>query len=215
MPGLRLQGEISLDGSGWTRGLNQAKNEANSFASNSLGGIKNAIAGAFTVGAVVSFSKHVIDTASHINDLSARLGVSTDYLQEMQFVMKANGGTVDDLTAAFEKLGAARADALSGNQDKLAAFQSFGISAQKLQNTSAQEMLDTIAAQFKKFGRSDALVSAFKDLGGKGAGALVPAFIDGLEDGRQKAREAGAVIDRKSTRLNSSHTDISRMPSSA
>ena len=27
--------------------------------------------------------------------------------------------------------------------------------------------------------------------------------------------KAGAVVDRKSTRLNSSHTDISRMPSSA
>ena len=29
------------------------------------------------------------------------------------------------------------------------------------------------------------------------------------------AREKGVAIDRKSTRLNSSHTDISRMPSSA
>ena len=29
------------------------------------------------------------------------------------------------------------------------------------------------------------------------------------------AKESGADADRKSTRLNSSHTDISRMPSSA
>ena len=32
---------------------------------------------------------------------------------------------------------------------------------------------------------------------------------------RQLARATGTELDRKSTRLNSSHTDISRMPSSA
>ena len=196
MPGLKLIGEIALDGSGWKRGMDKAKADANAFSSG-LGGIKNAIAGAFTLGAIVSFSKHVIETASHINDLSARLGVSTDYLQEMQFVMKANGGTVDDLTSAFEKLATARADALSGNAGKLESFQKFGISAQKLQSINAQEMLDTIAEQFKKFGRSDALISAFRDLGGKGAGVLVPAFVEGLESGRQKARDAGAVMSEE------------------
>ena len=33
--------------------------------------------------------------------------------------------------------------------------------------------------------------------------------------GRGKAREVPAAIDRKSTRLNSSHSSVSRMPSSA
>ena len=39
-----------------------------------------------------------------------------------------------------------------------------------------------------------------------------------LEGGNEKNPEYGAALDaldRKSTRLNSSHTDISRMPSSA
>ena len=38
-------------------------------------------------------------------------------------------------------------------------------------------------------------------------------FLDYVEKGRVKVREIDQ--DRKSTRLNSSHTDISRMPSSA
>ena len=41
---------------------------------------------------------------------------------------------------------------------------------------------------------------------------------DGLELTRQikeKDKETVVILDRKSTRLNSSHTDISRMPSSA
>ena len=36
--------------------------------------------------------------------------------------------------------------------------------------------------------------------------------VDAIEDGDELEHEA---LDRKSTRLNSSHTDISRMPSSA
>ena len=38
---------------------------------------------------------------------------------------------------------------------------------------------------------------------------------DALRDLKPDRRTAIAVLDRKSTRLNSSHTDISRMPSSA
>ena len=35
------------------------------------------------------------------------------------------------------------------------------------------------------------------------------------EKGEQEARRAGDLLDRKSTRLNSSHSSVSRMPSSA
>ena len=48
-----------------------------------------------------------------------------------------------------------------------------------------------------------------KGLDGFGYGEMVR-----VQDGQGGSRY-GRVLDRKSTRLNSSHTDISRMPSSA
>ena len=39
--------------------------------------------------------------------------------------------------------------------------------------------------------------------------------IDTLANHLVREKSDGALLDRKSTRLNSSHTDISRMPSSA
>ena len=43
---------------------------------------------------------------------------------------------------------------------------------------------------------------------------FVPVLLDQLEDYEEQFL-SGHIRDRKSTRLNSSHTDISRMPSSA
>lgn len=191
---LKLVGEISLDGSGFSRGLQKAGQEANKFAGSSLGGIKSAIAGAFSVGAITALTQKTIEYAGHINDLADRLGVTTDYLQEMQFVAKQNGASVDELTASFEKLGAARLAALGGDVKAQQNFATLGVTMGDLQTKGTAGIMDTIAAQFKAFGNNDALKTAFKEIGGKGAGALVPSFIDGLQEGRAKAREAGAVI---------------------
>jgi len=195
---LKLVGEISLDGSGWKRGLDRAGMEAGNFSKSALGGIKGAIAGAFSVGAISALAKKTVEYAGHINDLADRLGVTTDYLQEMQFVTKQNGGSVDDLTATFEKLGAARVEALSGNLVAQQSFKTLGISDKDLKTKGTSDLMDTIADKFKQFGNSDALKTAFKTLGGKGAGVLVPSFIDGIKEGRKAAQDAGAVIKEDS-----------------
>ena len=184
--GLKLMAEIGLDGSGVQRGLNTVRQSVSNIAAT--------IGAAFSVGAVTALAKKTIEFAGHITDLSARLGVSTSYLQEMQYVMKQNGGSVDDLTTAFEKMGAARVAALQGDADAQANFAKFGISKENLKTMATQDIMDAIAGKFKEFGRNDVLVSAFKEMGGKAAGALIPSFVDGLEEGRKSARDAGAVI---------------------
>ena len=67
------------------------------------------------------------------------------------------------------------------------------------------------------FNEKEAIVAEVAEIASS-AFSVVVAEYAGLEsvdmdDLRAKSREGG--VDRKSTRLNSSHTDISRMPSSA
>jgi len=186
--GLKLMAEMGLDGSGINRGINSIRQNISNLAAT--------IGAAFSVGAVTALAKKTIEFAGHITDLSARLGVTTDYLQEMQFVMKQNGGSVDDLTSAFEKLGEARIAALSGDEKMAANFAKFGIGIDRLKSSSSQDLMDAIAGQFKTLGNNDEIKTAFKEIGGKAAGALVPAFVDGLEDGRASARKAGAVASQ-------------------
>ena len=109
--GLNLKAAVTLDGTGFSRGIRGLE----ATASSAFSGLKGMIAGAFSVGAITGLAKKTVEYAGKISDLADRLGVTTDYLQEMQYVTKQNGASVDDLTATFEKLGAARLKALSGD----------------------------------------------------------------------------------------------------
>ena len=61
------------------------------------------------------------------------------------------------------------------------------------------------------------LGGASNDAAAAAAGAATPATDAATQavDHVEKGKKAAGHADRKSTRLNSSHTDISRMPSSA
>jgi hypothetical protein len=191
---LKLEGQLSLDGSGWQRGLNQAGAAANHFASDQLGELKGKIAAAFSIGAIEEISRATIEYAGKINDLSDRLGVSTDYLQQMDYLLKQNGSSAEDLAGVFERISAARADALSGKADAISNFQKLGITQQQIASEAPEKILDAIGKQFKTLGNSPQLTAAFREIGGRGAGVLIPSFMEGLEEGRANAVAAGAVI---------------------
>lgn len=191
---LRLEGQLSLDGSGWQRGLDAAGKATTSFANNTLGGLKGQIAAAFSVGAIASISKATIAYAGHVSDMADRLGVSTDYLQQMDYLLKQNGSSADDLAGVFERMAQARADAMGGNVGAIQNFQQLGISQSQIAQSSPQQLLDSISKQFQRLGNSPELTAAFKQIGGRGAGVLIPSFMEGLEQGRAAAVAAGAVI---------------------
>ncbi len=188
---------LKLDGSGFQQGLTSAKHSVKQFGEQAFGGLKEEIFAAFTAGAIIEMSKKTIEWAGHVQDLSDRLGVSVEYLQQMQYVAKRSGSSVDTLAGFFEKLAINRQEALAGNQDsakKLASFEKLGVSAQTLSSTGTQGLTDIIADAFKNGGSSEALIGALRDVGGRGAGELIASFTHGLAEGRQAAVDAGAVM---------------------
>lgn len=191
---LRLEGQLSLDGSGWQRGLNNVKTATSGFVNNTLGGLKGQIAAAFSVGAIAGLSKKTIEFAGQISDMADRLGVSTDYLQQMDYHLKQNGSSASDLASVFERLAAARSDAMSGNQTAIGNFQSLGITQDQIASSAPEQILDAISRQFQTMGNSPELTAAFRQIGGRGASVLIPSFMEGLEQGRKNAVAAGAVI---------------------
>lgn len=134
MPGLRLQGEISLDGSGWNKGLNDVNKSTSGFVT-AISSLKGKIAAAFSVGAIVAFGKSVNSYAMEINHLSEQFHLSTE---EAQRLMKAAGRIgVDAEMAATSifRLADARRKAAEGDIDKREMFEKYGIQLKDLMNS--------------------------------------------------------------------------------
>lgn len=188
---------LKLDGSGFQQGLTSAKQAVGRFGQQAFGGLKEEIFAAFTVGALVEMSKKTIEWAGHVQNLSDRLGVSVEYLQQMQYVAKRSGSGVDTLAGFFEKLAANRVKALEGTEESpkmISAFGKLGVSPESLSTNGVQGLTDMIGKAFQSSKSPEMLIGALREVGGKGAGELIAAFTSGLEEGRQAAVSAGAVM---------------------
>lgn len=191
--GLDLKARVSLDGSGWETGLNKLQSSVSGFAS----GIKNIVAGAFTVGAIADLSKRTLNYAGQLNDLSTRLGVSTDFLQEFAYMAKQTGTDLEDLTKIMEKFNESRNIALGGGdegQKMLDKFKVFGLTKNDLKHTRNEDSISNkIAPAFERGDPQGALGAAWKVIGGKSAGKLIAGFQEGFAQAREMARAHGRI----------------------
>ncbi len=153
---------------------------------------------AFSIGAITELTRKTLDYAGKINDLSDRLSVSTDFLQEFSYVAKQNGTDLEKLTKIIESLNVARDKALSGGPESakmLAQFKALGVSPAALKHSRIEDLITgPIADAFSKGDAQGKLGAAWKELGGKGAGELTASFVDGLKEGMEKARLAGNIM---------------------
>ena len=83
----------------------------------------------------------------------------------------------------------------------------YGMGITLLFTGSVEGHFGNLAQAYKKYGFSHCFVSSVLDRGIKKSGDYSEEYMDSLKNDLDK--------DRKSTRLNSSHANVSRMPSSA
>jgi hypothetical protein len=110
------------------RGLTDAQKSFNSFAST----IKGHLAGAFTAGTVIAFTKSIHDTVNRIKDLSEQFGVTTDEVQKTDHALKQSGLQFENLATALASMTKARRDAVEGNIELRQTFEKYGITLSAL-----------------------------------------------------------------------------------
>ena len=189
---LEVRGKVSLDGSGFSKTLAGLSGQARKFG----GDLKSQIAGAFTVGAIVAATKKTIEYGGRINDLSAKLNVSTKALQEFDYATKLNGGTLEDVEGAFRSLGKARLEAL-GNPggDTASVFKLLGVDEASLKNNPLEETFKQIGETIRTTDFGAGEEGLLMKVLGKGGGTLIPAFKAGLKDAADEANNLGAIMD--------------------
>lgn len=195
-----LQASIGLDGARFmagmaqvNRGVDGLRGKFNSLASP---GLKGGLAAAFGTGAIMAAAKNTVDYAGKINDFSERTDVSREALQKWDFALNQNGSSIESGVKFFEKLGASRQKALEGNEEAINNFKQLGISIDDLKNKRLEDIGLQIGNAVKQ-GDIQKIGVALREVGGKAAGELVPAFKAGLAEAFEEAEKLGIIIDEK------------------
>ncbi|MDD5351530.1 MAG: hypothetical protein PHQ12_15060 [Chthoniobacteraceae bacterium] len=146
-----------------------------------FGGLKNAIAGAFTVGAIASLSRQTIDFASHLNDVSTALQVNVEWFQKRANAARLAGGSEDDLFKFIDSMTKNRSAAVQDPKGEEAkSFGRLGFSGGEISGLSTMAFFDKIVKAFGSGATAQTSVDAEK-VGGKSARNLLAAFYEGFK----------------------------------
>ncbi len=189
-----IKATIGADGSGFFREMNRVKAAASGLAASAIGGFGIPLGAAAAGASVMALAAKTVEYGGQINDLSARLGVSTDALQEFDYAMTLNGATLEDATAAMLKLGMARQEALEKGGEKMEAFKALGISVEQLKTARLEDLFKAVGRSVRDAADVQTVLGDAIQVMGKGAGNVMAAMRADLEAAGEEARRLGLII---------------------
>ena len=143
---------------------------------------------------IAALTHKTIEYGGRINDLSARLGVSTDALQEFDHAATMNGATLEDFTGALQKLAIARQEALEKGGEKMEAFRALGISVEQLKTARVEDLFKGIGRSVRDAADVQTVLGDAVAVMGKGSGNVLAAMRNDLEATGAEARRLGLII---------------------
>lgn len=160
----------------------------------SLGPLGPAIAGAFTVGAIVGAGKQVIDFASHVSDLSAKLGMSTDWVQKFELAFGPAGISIDTVSQASLKLSK---NLVQGDKSTIGALSKLGVSVASLKQMAPEQQFLKVADAVGQIENPTEKAYAAMTVFGKGGAELLAGLDGHLKETIEQFDRLGVIIDEK------------------
>lgn len=159
------------------------------------------------------------DVADETGKLSQRLGISTEKLSEMRYMMQLSNVSLGEMTSGMNHLANKMQDALAGDRQAASVFKSMSVS---LRDANGQvKSLDTVFAEVSdrvsRYADGANKTALANDVFGRGIGErLIPMLNNGsagLRGLSEEARKLSAVFDedliRQSGNLNDNFTRLS------
>jgi len=205
MGALDLTSRLKMDGKGFNAGAKKAESRAQqmrakigSAFSGMAGGLAAAVGGAV----LVAKSKETADWAARVRDLGVQFGVSTGFVQKLDYAFKQTGGDSETAFKAIRKMMLATGKLQNSLTSKMTremladAFNELGVSMKDLESMSPEQMFAKIAKQLKNAdGASASLQDALNLIFGKGGTQLLVTFGSDLEAMSKDFEEMGGVVD--------------------
>ena len=187
MSALDLQAKISLDGSGFHRGLESAADSLKGF-----------IAGAVGIGTIDAAFEKTIESAEELVNTSRKLDMTVEQLQIIRQAAEESGVGFDTMRTALERFNAIRENILNGGKGSAAqmeAMQRLGVSKSDLQNkTAAENMMGGISSTARNSNAAD-IANDLKQVFGKGGQELFGTLKTDFDELGAHMKGMGAIMD--------------------
>jgi len=186
--------ELVTDSGKFSGGLADAGKSTKAFALevSGLGSALGVLAGGLGAAAIGATVKQFVDYAGQIEDLSSRLSIPEETVQEWQAFFGQAGVDVESVAKASEQLSL---KLIGGDKSAVGALQKMGLSIKELKEMSPEERFNKVADAIGNLQDAGERAYAAKTLLGK-AGPEMLAALDGhLAESIDKMREMGLVID--------------------
>ncbi len=183
-----LSARLGLDASEFEYGLRKAGSQVVTFASK----IKEYIGVAAGIYGFGALTEEVIQFADNIYNLSKRTGLSTDQLQELNYVAQQTGIGLYEIVAFFERVTRSQQAAIKGNQELIAHFQRLGFTMDDLKSKRGIDLGFEILKRIKDTG--GVYLDTLMSIGGRGAASMLQLANQDVEELISNFRELGATI---------------------
>jgi hypothetical protein len=161
----------------------------------SVGGAADAVGGylakAFTVTAVVTAAKEVIDFTGRLSDLSAKTGISVRELQRLDYAGQQVGASLDQTTMAVSQLQNRLA---GGDKSALAALNQLGISLDSFRKLDPGAQFEEIATAIAKVPDPAERTHLAMTLLGKAGATSLPLLLSNLKATGDEAERFGLIL---------------------
>lgn len=181
------------------KGLRVASTQLKSFGQSvaSIGTTLTGMGSAVT-GPILAAMGVFTSVGDEIGDTAAKIGISTDALQELRFAAERSGSDAETLGTSLIKLQKNLAEAASGSKAAKAVFNELGVDPAKLKLLPVEEQMRVIGDRLKNVKSHADKMRIAMDVFGKSGAALVPMLENGragLDEFSARARELGIVLD--------------------
>ncbi|ARK21359.1 hypothetical protein [Sporosarcina ureae] len=188
--------------------LDRTGNSGSAFGSGLKKAGKTAAIGIAAIGtasiaagtAAFAMTKKVTDGFDHVAKTSRKMGVSSDFYQEMDYWAGQNGVSQNNMEKSMQRLNQRVGEARSGNDKYSGALKSLGVDMNAVKDgtlSTEDAMSQSISALSKMTNEQDKAALASELFGTKLAQELMPAIQDGslsMKDAKKNAKELGFVI---------------------
>lgn len=157
-----------------------------------FGSALGALGPALSVAGVATFFRTVANEASAMQDLSERLGVSTDSLQAFSFAVREAGGTNEQAILTWDKARKALDMLAAGVPETVKQFEKLGLSAKDFLGLDLAQSLEAIALGYRNNADQAGAYDAITDiLGSKTLPKVMEAINRLANEGFPALTEAG------------------------